>query len=347
MKKILLLLLITSCAAFAQITITDSDIESMFAIGNNITVHSDTLESSVDIGSAGGGNNWDFSSLASNLTVDLMCIDPVSSPYINDFTGAEFCTHTTSTFGGNTSEAWTFSTLNGYYDNMGSASIVQELPGFVTMIKNDPFRHAFMNPTTFNTQWTQTYTQTTYLNGTPFGSSSVSLNTSVDAYGSMTLPGGASYEALRIREEVSISGFTNVNYTFIAKNGAQVSLSATVENPPNSGVIDVIGTSYNSALNTSSVEQFSTLPGDYNLNQNYPNPFNPSTNIEYSIPEASFVQLKVYDILGNEIALLVNEEQSAGAYRADFTAANLASGFYIAQLKAGKYTKTIKMTLLK
>jgi len=97
----------------------------------------------------------------------------------------------------------------------------------------------------------------------------------------------------------------------------------------------------------SSVEQISRLPEDFSLTQNYPNPFNPSTTIEYSIPEASFVQLKVYDILGNEVAELVNEEQSAGTYRADFTAENLASGFYIAQLRAGDLLKTIKMTLMK
>src|SRR3990172_7410908 len=97
----------------------------------------------------------------------------------------------------------------------------------------------------------------------------------------------------------------------------------------------------------SSVEQISNLPQDFSLGQNYPNPFNPSTNIEYSIPEASYVQLKVYDILGNEVATLVNEEQSAGTYRADFTAVNLASGFYVAQLRAGDFSKTIKMSLMK
>jgi hypothetical protein len=91
----------------------------------------------------------------------------------------------------------------------------------------------------------------------------------------------------------------------------------------------------------------SNIPDNFDLSQNYPNPFNPSTKIEYSIPEASFVQLKVYDILGNEVAELVNEEQSAGTYRADFIADNLSSGFYVAQLRAGDYTKTIKMTLLK
>ncbi len=97
----------------------------------------------------------------------------------------------------------------------------------------------------------------------------------------------------------------------------------------------------------SDVEQISGLPENFSLRQNYPNPFNPSTLIEYSIPEQSFVDLKVYDILGNEIAVLVNAEQSAGTYRADFTADNLASGLYVAQLRAGSFSKTIKMNLIK
>ena len=98
---------------------------------------------------------------------------------------------------------------------------------------------------------------------------------------------------------------------------------------------------------TSVQEISSKIPENFDMKQNYPNPFNPSTKIEYNIPEASFVRLKVYDILGNEVAELVNEEQTTGTYRADFTADNLASGFYVAQLIAGDFSKTIKMTLMK
>ncbi|MCZ7609994.1 MAG: T9SS type A sorting domain-containing protein [Ignavibacterium sp.] len=98
---------------------------------------------------------------------------------------------------------------------------------------------------------------------------------------------------------------------------------------------------------TNVISEIAGTTESYLLYQNYPNPFNPTTNIEYSIPEASFVQLKVYDILGNEVATLVNEEQSAGIYRADFSGTDLASGLYIAKLQAGNYSKTIKMSLLK
>lgn len=121
-----------------------------------------------------------------------------------------------------------------------------------------------------------------------------------------------------------------------------------ISNPAGNPTIGSIGYVDNLSFSgIAAVEQISGHPQDFNLNQNYPNPFNPSTKIEYSIPDASFVQLKVYDILGNEVASLVNEEQSAGTYRTDFSGENLSSGFYIAQLQAGNFTRTIKMSLLK
>ena len=95
------------------------------------------------------------------------------------------------------------------------------------------------------------------------------------------------------------------------------------------------------------VEQIEGNPVSYSLMQNYPNPFNPSTLIEYSIPEESFVELNVYDILGNEIATLVNEQQPAGNYRADFNANTKPAGLYFARLTSNEFTKVIKMTLLK
>jgi hypothetical protein len=88
-------------------------------------------------------------------------------------------------------------------------------------------------------------------------------------------------------------------------------------------------------------------PGTFGLSQNYPNPFNPSTNIEYSIPSESFVELKVYDVLGNEVASLVNEQQQAGVYRVDFSADNLPSGMYFARITANEFTQVVKMILLK
>ena len=86
---------------------------------------------------------------------------------------------------------------------------------------------------------------------------------------------------------------------------------------------------------------------NWKLSQNYPNPFNPITEIQYLIPEISFVTLKVYDVLGNEIATLVNEEKVTGNYEISFNASNLPSGVYLYKLQAGSFVQTKKMILLK
>ncbi len=90
-----------------------------------------------------------------------------------------------------------------------------------------------------------------------------------------------------------------------------------------------------------------SAPKKYSLLQNYPNPFNPSTAIKYQIPNSSFVSLKVYDILGNEVESLVNETKAAGSYEVKFNGSNLSSGIYFYQLKTNKFTSTKKLMLLK
>lgn len=94
-------------------------------------------------------------------------------------------------------------------------------------------------------------------------------------------------------------------------------------------------------------EENLNLPSEYTLEQNYPNPFNPSTTVKYSIPEAGNVELKIYDIIGNEVATLVNETQTPGSYEVQFNAAHLASGVYIYSLRAGSFVQTKKMILMK
>jgi CubicO group peptidase (beta-lactamase class C family) len=89
------------------------------------------------------------------------------------------------------------------------------------------------------------------------------------------------------------------------------------------------------------------LPDNFILEQNYPNPFNPSTTIRYSIPTSEFVTLKVYDVLGNEVASLVDEYKPAGSYEVEFSADGLTSGIYFYKLTSGNFSQTKKMLLMK
>ncbi|WP_448522310.1 T9SS type A sorting domain-containing protein [Schleiferia thermophila] len=90
-----------------------------------------------------------------------------------------------------------------------------------------------------------------------------------------------------------------------------------------------------------------TGPKEFKLEQNYPNPFNPATSIQYQVSSISTVSLKVYDILGREVATLVNEEQQPGYYEVQFNGSSLASGLYIYRLQAGSFVSVKKMMMVK
>ncbi|MGB5287070.1 MAG: T9SS type A sorting domain-containing protein [Ignavibacteriaceae bacterium] len=112
--------------------------------------------------------------------------------------------------------------------------------------------------------------------------------------------------------------------------------------------------SYNE-LNITGLDNLETVPSEFVLEQNYPNPFNPSTQIKYTIPsviasdakQSQIVTLKVYDVLGNEVATLVNEEKPAGSYEVSFNASSLSSGIYFYKLQAEGFVETKKMLMIK
>ena len=95
------------------------------------------------------------------------------------------------------------------------------------------------------------------------------------------------------------------------------------------------------------VEEYGMNVNKYKLYQNYPNPFNPNTKIRYSIPKSSFVVLKIYNLLGEEVRTLVNERKAAGIYNVEFKANNLATGIYFYKIKADNFEQTKKLILLK
>ncbi len=357
MKKIVAILLFLPLSIYAQIQITESDISAIFAVGNSAQLFLDTTTTTIDIGTPGGGNNWDFSGLnpVSGLQITLTMEDPAQTPYAGDFPGAEYAQHINATDGNATAENYNYLKLDANLLTLGSASTVDTLPLFVSKDTNNPPETFAVLPLTFNTNWTNNFVRTTVveLNGIPIITINTTVNAdvNVDAYGTMTLPGGITVEALRIRTdqtELSDQGdYTRmISYQFIARNGAQIGFDVDTTQS-NSGVVNVEGDILWLNGLITDVNDNRQVPTDYILKQNYPNPFNPSTTIEYSIPEESFVELKVYDILGNEVATLVNKEQPQGTYRITFNAENLPSGMYFAKLKANNYNKVIKMTLLK
>ena len=133
-------------------------------------------------------------------------------------------------------------------------------------------------------------------------------------------------------------GTTNApqSYTFV-DNSASGTVQYRLKQVDNDGSFE-----YSNA-----VEVTVAAPAAYTLSQNHPNPFNPATTISYSLPAAGFATLKVYDMLGKEVATLVNGMQESGANKASFDASQLPSGIYFARLSSGSFNSVIKMTLMK
>jgi len=368
MKKnqtILLLVFITiPSILFSQITITQSDFTSLYTIGNTYVGFTDTL-GSVDIGQLGGGNNWNFTNVNSHFSREGVFIAPTETPYADSFANANLCNYIELMLdlgegSSGISEIWAyFNSADG--KTYGSFSNLVDESGtkiYETVTYNYPPFVEYEFPLTANKMWSvkdSSETKTTYEGNSSFGSVSSSIhNGHIDAWGTMTMPSGKVVEALRSREQqiftsyffgIPIGTFISVSYTFMAKTGEMLSIEADEENPATSGVITGDVNWINDGV--TSAERLETLPESFSLSQNYPNPFNPTTKIEYSITESSLVKLKVYDILGNEVAELVNETQTSGIYRYEFNGSNLSSGTYIVQLYAGDLMEIRKMILLK
>jgi uncharacterized delta-60 repeat protein len=151
--------------------------------------------------------------------------------------------------------------------------------------------------------------------------------------------------------DLSIGNGTNYLRSCLSLSNGDI-LAAGFDYTSNSGDYVVVKLTQNP---TGVDDQNFIQPNDFVLYQNYPNPFNPSTKICYSIPnviasgtkQSALVTLKIYDILGNEVSTIVNQEQQPGFYEVDFSASGLASGMYLYRLQAGSFIETKKMILIK
>ncbi|MBK9096854.1 MAG: T9SS type A sorting domain-containing protein [bacterium] len=170
-------------------------------------------------------------------------------------------------------------------------------------------------------------------------------NLQTDVYMALSSDGGDSF----INFKVSETPFTPSQYNFLGHyNG--VSAHNNIVRPVWTRIDNNLNSLWTALVDSvTSVEEYPEQIEvlNYKLFQNYPNPFNPNTVIGYQLSVISNVTLKVYDVLGNEIATLVNEEKLAGTYEVNFDAAGLPSGLYLYKLSAGDMFQIKKMVLLK
>ncbi len=338
-------LIIQSVSAIAQITVSQNQFESVFVIGDSLNALYSN-DTTLDVGQTGGPNIYDLRPLhfiGMKAAVENGSSIPIVAPHFPNDT-------VLAVPGNNNVVSFSGSRMLG----IGHVNIISDTSYKVNV--KIPGEVIFDFPLTYNKSWSYSYTSydTTYDNGTAVSGTAGGDNrkTIVDGFGTIILPNGDSLACLRLFQGPA-SGSINTGdsaYTFffITQNGIFVD----VEAPGNSaatGKIPIYSVQVIQGSSPTSVETGKNEPLSISLSQNYPNPFNPTTAISYQLSAFSHVTLKVYDVLGREVATLVNKEQQAGKYSVQLSADSyqLASGVYFYKLTAGSFSQIKKLMLLK
>jgi Secretion system C-terminal sorting domain len=281
-------------------------------------------------------------------------------PLNQDFTNSTFPPPFWGLDAGGGTQYWTWNAVGGYQASTGSAKY-----DYWTALTSTPLQtltsNQFPPVTSTNNVLKFDYTHAFYLSGTTLAPDSCIIETSADngttwtrligMGASQTLTSGTNSSPIMTTVGGPFSGaFTPTlasqwatkvftmpvgtnKVRFVAKSGYGNNLY--IDNIIATNAVGIGGT------------EITLAPDTYSLEQNYPNPFNPTTNINFSIPKSGLVTLKIYNVLGKEIATLVNEVKAAGIYKVNFNASNFSSGVYFYKIESGNFSDIKRMVLVK
>ena len=355
---VILCVFLTTSLAVAQITITSSDMQAMYASGKSWRMlNAQSLSVSMNVGSASSSaQSWIVPTVTYSDTMRMDNLLPSATPYASRYPRATHAQRQIYSYSGQTSTYYNYIRITAdSVINLGGVSRMQGV-GLDTTYYDTKATLTLLLPLTLGRTIT-TRDSIPFYAGIPGPYIIDRSTTSYDAFGSLTVPGGT-FQALRSKE-VSISETyypaglpttrdTSTTYSWITREGYMVS-PTTKDRNPGSGTIPIntITYLYIAAGSTGLAEQALTLPTDYHLYQNYPNPFNPTTSISFSLPVSGYVTLKVFDALGQEVATLVSGIRSAGTHTARWSGEGYPSGIYFYRMIAAGRMLVGKMSLVK
>ncbi len=349
---------------FSQISVTSDDLLSL--VGKNFTTEEDTsISIQVNVGNSGANQIWDFTSMTieNPALSSNEFISATGTPFADDFPNANLVSKTNSSSEGYDFELYQyFNVTSNLFVNLGSGYFSASQPEFnsVTFYDDDlaPL------PMQYGSAWTSITSDTTSFDASSGSIYKDSTVNTVDAWGTVQLPSG-NYQCIRIRSDswtvtqLYLPGFEfppdtskSISYTWINNEYYMVASTGSQDGDTNPNFTDA---SYFSRMASGTVDvddERNLVPENYSLSQNYPNPFNPATQIKFSIPEASRVNLQIFDITGKEIRTLVNKNFEAGNYSTEWDGRNnsgevVPSGVYFYRIMADNFVEAKKAILLK
>ena len=361
--------LLTTAIAKAQITINESDIKGLVGTTYDVNSYETTTGSDlVNLASIKGVNQtFDFTAISSfslkyQGKMSYMSL-PANVPGSSnpDFANANTVLEVNLAGTGQTADSteWTF--LQTKTDGMYAAGVSYISPTDVngdgkspdTLIAAyNPYLLTSKLPLTYQIAWKDTTTSTVSVGTTNYLTQTIQTDAVVDGYGTLKIPNKTA-DCLRLKVTtttvtsymgVPISNTTKGSIQYITRSGAAISANIELDSNGNP-----VSASYTELATGTPIEKKpeQNIAKDYRLDQNYPNPFNPSTVISYRLKNASPVKLQIYNSLGQQVATLVNSTQAAGIHKVTFNAAGLNSGLYFYKLQAGSFSQIRKMMLIK
>ena len=346
-------------SAFSQITLTTSDLPNFFGVGKSwLSYSASNIKVTMDVGTSSNvtPQTWTSPVVVFTDSSRLDNVLPSSTPYSANFPGAAYAQSSTTTQTGLTIQYFQFFGLSN--DSLYNIGLAEHAYG---SIKGQPIDTSIINYITkFDVHLpVQLGGSTPHSpDTTDIGGGFIQVVTSTetyDAFGTLNLPNG-SFQALRSKKVETTSvysgstltnSYSSYSFSWITREGDQLQVSADTGASSGTVTLTDVSVSLVGATPATSVKAKSELPARFELKQNYPNPFNPSTAIEFQISNRDAIRLSVYNVLGQEIATLVNQTLDPGTYTAGWNAASMPSGMYMYRLQAGNAVETKKMLLIK
>ncbi|MBI3195244.1 MAG: T9SS type A sorting domain-containing protein [Ignavibacteriae bacterium] len=353
----------------AQITITTSDVEGAMINTEWLSV-SDSLSGTHDLGTASSSaQSWNFSSIPLAPTANRDTIKYLSAAghlRAEEFPDADICTEVSlsQSIGGGYTMTYTITFYSGATSDggylLGGVTRMQisppPPPGFPypadTTILMKFRQMGFPLPLTLGTTHHRIDTMTS-----PDGEVDITEKWwDVNGFGSMVFPGGTTKQVIRlVYDEIETNIDEDNKITVDPKERSIIfyaldltSIEFEVDTTYTGGPTTVKSYDYDVKTGVVGVKEVAgVIPESFELSQNYPNPFNPTTKFEFQIAQEEFVTLKVYDMLGREVATLMNQQLHPATYQASWDASTMPSGMYVYRLTAGNFVQTRKMLLTK